>query len=118
MTGRASAGGKAPLWQVEHCAATATCVWLKRLGRQAVVEWQLMQLVAPTGMCAAGLPVAELPLWQLAQLAVVGIWEPSFPVAALPLWQLAQLVAVVKPLWSGLDAAQEVVDLWHVSHTV
>ena len=52
------------------CAVTGTWVWLKRLGRQPiwVGEWQAKQLVAPTGMCDTGLPVAALPLWQLAQL--------------------------------------------------
>jgi hypothetical protein len=37
-------------------------------------------------------------LWQLKQLAVVGIWVLVLPVALLPLWQLAQLVAAVKLL--------------------
>jgi len=90
-----SAGGKAPLWQVAHWAVTVTCVWLKRLGFQPVVAWQLAQLVAPTGM-----------------------WVLALPVAAVPLWQLAQLVALVKVLWSTLAPAQVVVDLWQVSHTV
>jgi hypothetical protein len=37
-------------------------------------------------------------LWQLTQLAAVEIWVLVLPVALLPLWQLAQLVATVKPL--------------------
>jgi hypothetical protein len=82
-----SAGGNAPLWQVEHWFATTVCVWFHLVGFQAEV------------------------LWQLTQLTVVGTCVPSFPVAALPLWQLAQLVALVKLLWSGLDAAQDAVDL-------
>jgi len=89
------AGGKAPVWQVAHCATTVTWLWLKRLGFQPVVAWQLAQLVAPTGMCVVALPTA-----------------------AVPLWQLAQLVALVKPLWSTLVPSQAVVDLWQVSHTV
>ena len=40
------------------------------------------------------------------------------PVAVLPLWQLAQLVAVVKVLWSTFAPVQLVVDLWQLSHTV
>ena len=60
-----------------------------------MVLWQLMQLVADTGTCVPGLPVA-----------------------ALPLWQVLQLVAVVKRLWSTLADAQLLVDLWQVSHTV
>jgi hypothetical protein len=73
VTGRASAGGFAPLWQVLHCPAAATCVWLKLVGFQPVTVWQLRQL-AVVGMCVAGLPLALTP------------------------WQLAQLVAAVKPL--------------------
>ena len=88
-----SAGWNAPLWQVEHWFATGVWLWFHLAGFQ--------------------LPV----LWQLRQLAEVGIWVDPLPVAALPLWQLAQLVALVKVLWSGLDAAHDVVDLWHVSHT-
>ena len=68
---RPSAGGKAPLWQLAHCAVTGSCVWFQRLGFQPLVAWQLAQLVAPTGMWAAGLPVAALPLWQLVQLVAV-----------------------------------------------
>jgi hypothetical protein len=89
------AGGKAPVWQVAHCATTVTWLWLKLLGFQPEVAWQLAQLVAPTGT-----------------------WLVALPVAALPLWQLAQLVAEVKVLWSTLPADQLLVDLWQVSHTV
>lgn len=74
MVGRPSAGGKAPLWQVEHWFATVTCVWLNLVGVHAVT------------------------LWQLKQPAVVGTWLPALPVAVLPLWQLAQLVAAVNML--------------------
>ena len=90
-----SAGGKVPVWQLAHCAVTGTCVWLKRLGFQAVVVWQLMQLVVPTGMCVVGLPVAPVPLWQVVQL-----------------------VADVKVLWSTLAPVQVVVERWQFSHTV
>jgi hypothetical protein len=90
-----SAGGYAPLWQLEHCAVTVTWLWFHFVGFQPVVEWQLMQLVAATGMCVVFLPVA-----------------------ALPLWQLLQLVATVNVLWSTLAEDQSEVDLWQVSHTV
>ena len=63
-----SAGGKEPVWQLAHWFVTTTCVWFHLLGFQPLVLWQAMQFVAPTGMCAAGLPVALLPLWQLLQL--------------------------------------------------
>jgi hypothetical protein len=36
-------------------------------------------------------------VWQLRQLAVVGMCVPGLPAAVTP-WQLAQLVAAVKPL--------------------
>ena len=62
-----SAGGKLPVWQVAHFAVTGTWVWSKRLGFQLEAEWQLAQLVLPTGMCEAALPVAPLPVWHLAQ---------------------------------------------------
>jgi hypothetical protein len=39
----------------------------------------------------------------------------GLPVAAIPLWQLAQLVAEVKVLWSALAPLHVVVDLWQVS---
>ena len=56
------------MWQVAHWLATVTWVWLKLLGFQLLVLWQLTQLVEPTGMCVPDLPVAVLLLWQLAQL--------------------------------------------------
>jgi hypothetical protein len=65
----ASAGGKAPLWQLEHWFVTVTCVWFHFDGTHPVTLWQLAQLVAPTGMWLPGLPVTPpLPLWQPAQL--------------------------------------------------
>ena len=83
------------MWQVLHCAVTTTWVWLKRLGFQLLVAWQLMQLVAATGMCVAFLPVAALPLWQLLPLG-----------------------AALKVLWSTRALVQLPVVLWQVSHTV
>ena len=88
------AGGKAPVWQVTHWLVTVTWLWLKRLGFQPVVAWQLMQLVAPTGT-----------------------WVTALPVATLPLWQLLQLVATVNVLWSTFAPDQLLVDLWQVSQT-
>ena len=83
------------MWQVAHWAVTVTWLWLKRLGFQPVVAWQLMQLVAPTGT-----------------------WVTALPVAMVPLWQLLQLVATVKVLWSTFAPDQLLVDLWQVSQTV
>ncbi len=42
-------------------------------------------------MCLADLPVAELPLWQLAQLVAIVNWLWSIPVAgsqAVVRWQV------------------------------
>ena len=36
------------------------------------------------------------------------------PVAVVPLWQLAQVP--VTPVWLKVTVAQLLVDLWHVSH--
>ena len=66
--GLPSAGGKAPLWQLAHCAVTGTWVWLNFVGFQVLTLWQAKQLVAPTGTWVACLPLAAVPLWQLAQL--------------------------------------------------
>ena len=85
-----SAGAKPPEWQVAHWLATGIWLWFQFVGFQAVVAWQLMQLAA-VGMCAAVLPAAVPPLWQLEQL-----------------------VAEVKPLWSMPDAGNQAEVLWHV----
>jgi hypothetical protein len=73
-------------------AATVTWVWFHLAGVQPLVAWQLKQLVLPTGMCVAGLPIAELPSWQLAQL-----------------------VLALKLVWSTLASDQVLVDLWQLS---
>jgi hypothetical protein len=74
---------------------TVLCVWFHFVGVHAVTLWQLTQFVAAVGMCV-----------------------PLFPAAALPLWQLEQLVDALNRLWSGLEPAQVLVDLWQLSHTV
>jgi hypothetical protein len=89
---RPSAGGKVPVWQVEHRAVTTTWVWFHFDGNQVTAPWHVKQFVVPTGM-----------------------WFIGFAVAPLP-WQLAQFVAAVNVLWSILAPSQVVVDLWQVSH--
>jgi hypothetical protein len=81
------AGGKPPVWQVEHWLATGTWVWFHLAGFQPVTLWQLMQLT-DVGMCVAALPTA-----------------------ALPLWHVVQLVAEVNKVWSGLAPPHDAVDL-------
>ena len=108
-----SAGGKLPVWQVAHCAVTGTCVWLKRLGFQVAVVWQLMQLVVPTGMCVAGLPVAPLPLWHPVQLvaAVNVVWSTRAPLQVLvERWQFSHTV------WPTCTVVVGLIDRWHVEH--
>lgn len=92
-----SAGGKVPLWQVEHWPAIAPCV---------------------PCVCANRLDFHEVPvgLWQLKQLAVVGMWMLGLPVEVLPLWHELQLVAAVIDAWSTLPAQLAVV--WQVSQFV
>jgi hypothetical protein len=90
-----SAGGKAPVWQLVHCAVTGTCVWFHFVGFQPAVLWQVTQLVAPLGMCVE-----------------------FFPLAALPLWHPVQSVAALKLAWSTLAPLHDVLDLWQFSQTV
>ena len=86
-----SAGGKLPEWQVEHWLATGACPWFQLVGFHPLVAWQLVQF------------------------RLVGIWAAVLPVAVLPLWQLAQLVALVNPAWSMPDAGNQPDVLWQVS---
>ena len=94
VTERPSAGGKPPVWQVEHWAATGTWVWFHFDGRQTTVPWHEKQFVAPTGTWFRALPVAPVP----------------------PVWQLAQFVAAVNVLWLILAPSQVSVEVWQVSH--
>jgi hypothetical protein len=57
--------------------ATLNWVWFHLLGDQLEVEWQLEQFVLETGICEADFPVAEVPLWQLAQTVAGGspLWS-------------------------------------------
>jgi hypothetical protein len=92
-----SAGGLAPLWQLEHWLATTACVWFQFVGVQPVTRWQLAQLAA-VGMCTAFLPVALVPLWQLVQVVAVVkvLWSTLAPLQVeVVLWQLSQLPVTV-----------------------
>ena len=78
-----------------------------------MVVWQSWQVVL-VEICAADLPVAFVPLWQVEQFdvmpvwlkvagvqalvpwqvphsAVVGMWVAGLPVALVPLWQVEQV---------------------------
>ena len=54
-------------------------------------------------------------MWHAVQFSDVFTWLADLPVAVVPLWQLAQLVAAVKVLWLTLVPLQVVVDLWQLS---
>ena len=112
-----SAGGLAPLWQLEHWLATTACVWFQFVGVQPVTRWQLAQL-AVVGMCTAFLPVALVPLWQLVQVVAVVkvLWSALAPLQVeVVLWQLSQL-AVVDRCDAVLPVAT--VPLWQLEHPV
>jgi hypothetical protein len=95
------------------------------------VLWQVSQ-AAVVGMCPAGLPLAVVPLWQVAQVpgatpawvnvagvhavvlwqvshdAVVGMWPPGLPVAVVPLWQVEQVPGAT-PAWVKVAGVHAVV---------
>ena len=48
-------------------AGPVTLAWLKLAGVQALVRWQV-EHSAVVAMWLAGLPLALVPLWQLAQV--------------------------------------------------
>jgi hypothetical protein len=118
---RPSAGGKAPLWHVEHCPAIepcVPCVCANLLGFQEVPvgAWQLKQL-AVVGMCALGLPVAVPPLWHVLQLVAADMdaWS-TLPAQLAVVWHVSQFVT---PLWMGvfgLPAAGGNPPVWQVTH--
>jgi hypothetical protein len=60
----------------------------------------------PVWLKAAPAKLAVL-LWQVSQAAVVATWVAGLPVAVLPLWQLAQ--PDVMPVWLNAAPAKLVV---------
>ena len=120
-------------WQVLHPLLIP--VWFMLAPENVLkllVEWQLSHSDV-VGICNCGIPVASVPLWQLAQLPgaiplclkFVGLqamiwWQVSqdwlvgrccadFPVAAMPLWQLAQLPGVTA------GCAKTALSIWNES---
>jgi hypothetical protein len=55
----------------------------------------------------------EVLRWQVSHGVVVGKWFAGLPLAVVPLWQVAQ--PVVTPVWLKAAPANEVVLLWQVS---
>lgn len=77
------------LWQVSQDADVVICV--EGLPVAVLPLWQLAQFdVRPAWLNVAPENDA-VPLWQLSQAAVVAMWVCGLPVAFVPLWQLAQL---------------------------
>jgi hypothetical protein len=73
----------------------ATPLWLKVAVLQATpILWQLSQDWV-VGMCVVGLPVAVVPLWQVAQVpGAMPVWLKVAGVQALVRWQLSQAAVV------------------------
>jgi hypothetical protein len=64
-------------------------------------------------MCVVGLPVADVPLWQVAQVpGATPVWLKVAGVQAVVLWQVSQ-AAVVGMCVVGLPVAD--VPLWQVA---
>ena len=72
----------------------AVVTWLAFLPVASVPLWQLAQLVATVKVLWLTLAPVQtvVDLWHDSQVAVVAMWLPDLPVATVPLWQLAQLV--------------------------
>jgi hypothetical protein len=73
------------------------------------VEWHASH-VALERMCEAFLPVACVPLWQLAQFVVIPVWSKPAGRHAMVLWH--ELHSEVVATWfAPLPVA--IVPLWH-----
>jgi hypothetical protein len=73
--------------------------WSKRAGVHAVVVWQSSQVFALMTWLAC-LPVAVVPLWQVAQAAVTLAWSKRAGVHAGGVWQSSQVFALM--MWLEL----------------
>jgi len=78
-------------------------MWLVGLPIAALPLWQLAQFATiPAWFIRAPANVAVL-LWQFSQGAFVTMWFCGLPIAAMPLWQAAQ--PVLMPAWLGFVLA-------------
>ena len=81
-------------------AVLAECAgrkWLVGLPVAVVPLWQLAQV--PVNAAVAKVAVVQFVVtWQSSQTLLVGRWLVGLPVAVVPLWQLAQVPGT--PLWS------------------
>jgi len=91
-------------------------MWLSLAGVKPLpaVAWQLVQLVAPVWFIVAGVQ-APPTVWQLPQVAAVigatvcALAPVGTPLADVPLWQVVQLALLVTPLWLKLVGVHIVV---------
>ncbi len=83
------------MWQVSHAAVVETCV--PDLPVAIVPLWQVAQLPVATVTEVCNLAPTKLvvDLWQLSQAGheVVGKWVLVLPSAVVPLWQFAHFPA-------------------------
>ena len=77
------------LWQVSHAAVVGRCV--VGLPVAVVPLWQVAQVPGATPVWLKVAGVQALVLWQVSHDAVVGMWVVGLPVAVVPLWQVAQV---------------------------
>jgi hypothetical protein len=93
------------------------CVHLVGFQPAGLTPWQAKQLVEPVGMCAAGLAVAVVPLWQLAQLvaALNVLWSTLAPDQPLVLWHASQLVTPLCTGVLGLPTALMKAPVWQLA---
>ena len=61
-------------------------------------------------MCWAFLPVAVVPLWQLAQLPFTLLWSNAAPDQLLVVWQSSQVLPLA--IWLA-DLPVATLPLWH-----
>jgi len=84
-------------WQLSHCAEVVMCVADFTSMLANVPPWQLMHVPAaiPAWPKVGGTgSQAVVDVWQLSHAAVVGTCRAvGLPVADVPLWQVAQLPA-------------------------
>ena len=82
---------------------------MKVAGDQAAVLWQSSQTLL-VARCVALFPLAEVPLWQLEQVAVMPAWLKVAGAQAVVVWQSAQRLPVAR--WEAV-LPLAVVPLWH-----
>ena len=93
-------------WQASHARVVTKCV--ADLPLAVVPLWQVAQLpgVTPVWVKVAG--VHAVVRWQLSQDSVVGRCVGVLPFAVVPLWQVAQVPGVT-PVWLNVAGIHAVV---------